>query len=306
MIIDNNLNFSIIIPTYNSEFYIRDTIQSVVNQTYNNYEIIISDDGSHDNTIELVNDILNQYSWIKVKILTGKHQGPGAARNKGIMNANYDWISFLDSDDEWFPNKLDEVSKYILHNENTDLVAHNILEIYEGKKFYNECHKKHDSEVDLFLSLFRQNSLMTSAVTVKLDYLKKVDLFDPSLLTAQDYDLWLKLAKLPGFNIGFIDKPLSNYLVRDDSVSNKINTWLNCRLRIGNKHYNYLKNNCNHALKEKLRYDGDVYASVGVRLLRNDNITIGIWYILKGLIIYPFRMDKLYVLKRLIIKYLKC
>ena len=90
---------SVVIPTYNSENFIAKTLETVFLQTYNNYEVIISDDGSSDNTVEVVKAVFDKYGHRENKILINSHEGAAAARNRGIEVANGDWISFLDSDD---------------------------------------------------------------------------------------------------------------------------------------------------------------------------------------------------------------
>ena len=106
---------SVIIPTYNSENFIAKTLETVSSQTYNKYEVIISDDGSTDNTVGVVKSFFVKYPFRNNELLINEHEGPGAARNKGIENARGDWVSFLDSDDIWNHNKLERVVRYILY-----------------------------------------------------------------------------------------------------------------------------------------------------------------------------------------------
>ena len=104
--------FSIICPTYNSETFIKKTINSILDQNFLSYEIIFSDDGSSDKTI----NILDYYSKlfrrknINCIIIQNNHYGPGYARNRALEKANFDWISFIDSDDLWTHDKLQKVN----------------------------------------------------------------------------------------------------------------------------------------------------------------------------------------------------
>src|SRR5690554_4575467 len=109
---------SIITPTFNSEKYIQQTIQSVQNQTYQNWEMIIVDDCSSDNTIQIVEDIQNTEPRI-ILIKSDKNSGPAVSRNKGIEKAQGKYLTFLDADDIWFEdfiqNSIDTIQKTGIH-----------------------------------------------------------------------------------------------------------------------------------------------------------------------------------------------
>ena len=97
---------SVVIPTYNSSETILSCINSVFSQTYNNIEIIVVDDGSTDTTIKLLSDLIIGHEE-KIKLVTQVNAGPSCARNNGISHAKGEYIAFLDSDDEWYPNKIE-------------------------------------------------------------------------------------------------------------------------------------------------------------------------------------------------------
>ena len=100
--------FSIICPTYNSSKFIEKTLNCILSQKYKKFEIIFSDDGSKDNTVEILEVYKSKFKKmdIEVKIIQNTHVGPGHARNQGLKLAKYQWISFLDSDDLWHEEKL--------------------------------------------------------------------------------------------------------------------------------------------------------------------------------------------------------
>lgn len=107
--------FSIIVPLYNKAHTIERTISSVLDQTYQKFEIVIIDDGSTDNGVEVINKL---FSDNRIRIISQANQGVSAARNTGIINAKNEWISFLDGDDEWLPDYLENVFQTIsLHQE---------------------------------------------------------------------------------------------------------------------------------------------------------------------------------------------
>src|SRR3990167_6918473 len=104
--------FSVVIPTYNAEQYIENTIRSVLAQTHPSYEIIVSDDGSEDQTSRLIWALAEKNSHKTIKLLFGSHQGPGATRNRGIEAAKGEWIAFLDADDFWYAHKLEILAEH--------------------------------------------------------------------------------------------------------------------------------------------------------------------------------------------------
>ncbi len=107
----NNTFFTVIIPTYNRLELLKDAIQSVIDQTFSDFELIIVDDQSTDNTKEMVCSFCDE----RIKYFLNDHvKGPGGARNSGIFRAKGEWIAFLDSDDIWLPKKLDLIHEKII------------------------------------------------------------------------------------------------------------------------------------------------------------------------------------------------
>ena len=107
---------TIICPTYNSSNFVEETIESIVKQDEVIDEIIFSDDGSNDDTLTTIENFMSKYNEINYRLIKNTHKGPGAARNKAIKHANYDWIDFIDSDDIWKKNKISTMKKYIDQN----------------------------------------------------------------------------------------------------------------------------------------------------------------------------------------------
>ncbi len=218
----NNLSFSVICPTYNSANYIKKNISSVLNQKYQNFEIIYSDDGSTDKTVEILREHEKYFvqKKIGIKILINSHKGPGAARNKGIESSRFNWISFIDSDDQWTENKLERVSGSIEQSKNCNCVVHNeIFKKKNGKEIkfnYKKLYKPHKS---IFKQLFLKNFLSTSSVTLKKKLIIGANFFDEELENAQDYDLWLKIGD--NFNFHFIDEFLGFYNERENNITSR-------------------------------------------------------------------------------------
>jgi glycosyltransferase involved in cell wall biosynthesis len=282
---------SVIIPTYNSGNFIAKTLEKVFSQTYNNYEVIVSDDGSADNTVGVVKSFFLENPSRKKALLINKHEGPGAARNKGIVNASGDWVSFLDSDDLWSHNKLERVVGYILENEGVDLVCHSVIVIEGPKENLMDPSKYFNNKIDPFLSMYRENCLYTSALTIKKSILYQAGLFDNILPSSQDYDLWLRLGLIDKIKMGFIEDPLSTHILREGNISSNVEIRLQCMLEISRKYYAELKKVSKVPKIERTRFEGRIYSSVGLKLLRRKNIAKGIYYLFIGLLKWPFRYD---------------
>lgn len=200
---------SAIIPSYNSAVYIKDAIESILSQTYKNIEILIVDDGSIDNTRDVVVSYEKLYPG-KVRYLSQKNQGPGIARNNGIANANGEYIAFLDADDMWEVDKI-KVQVESLESSETMHISHtDFVYMYKGgiikpSEYSNK--KKKNFSGDIFFSLFRENFIRTSTVMIKKDTFNQAGGFDPDLFMSEDYDLWLRITKGRSV-VSYIDKPL--------------------------------------------------------------------------------------------------
>jgi glycosyltransferase involved in cell wall biosynthesis len=210
--------FSIIIPTFNSSKYIKNTLESVINQTYKNYEIIIVDDGSIDNTKNVIYEFFKSANNIKYRLIEQKNSGAGSARNNGINNAKFDWIAFLDSDDLWEFDKLKRINDYINQNKNYNFFCHNESFIMlNGTKSINDYSKKFNYKKSLTTQLFKNNFFSTSAVVVSKKILINYYGFDNSFKSAQDYELWLRMS--PSLNVVFVKEVLGTYVMRDGNIS---------------------------------------------------------------------------------------
>ena len=115
------INFSIIICCYNSEKYIKDTLRSISDQVYSNYEIIIVNDGSEDNTSTLVKEFIKENNNLSVKYIYIQNNGLANARNIAVNNSKYEWIAIIDHDDIWLKNKLKIQAEEILRHHSKKL-----------------------------------------------------------------------------------------------------------------------------------------------------------------------------------------
>lgn len=206
---------SIIIPTYNRSFLLDRAIKSIINQTYQNWEIIIIDNNSTDDT-DLV---LEKYKEEKIVVKKINNEGIIAkSRNLGIKFAKGKYIAFLDSDD-WWENKKIQVCMQMFENSNIDLIYHNCFISGKNKKKRSNCRKLNFNHYeDLVVN---GNTIITSSVILNIKNITENLFFSEEIKKTgwEDYDLWLRLAKL-GCKFSFIKKCLGNYHFGDDNFDN--------------------------------------------------------------------------------------
>lgn len=185
---------SVIIPAFNSEQFIVQAIESVFFQTYQNFELIVVDDGSRDNT----RNILENYKDTKnISLISQKNQGAAAARNAGIKSSRGDYISFLDSDDVWLPRKL-EVQKKCIESKPKIGVVYSDWSTFDENGIIEEnfplSRKLPRPSGDIFNELIGSCLLSTITVMIKKEVFNDVGYFDEHLVRGEDYDLWLRIA----------------------------------------------------------------------------------------------------------------
>lgn len=225
---------SIIIPTYNREEYIVRSVQSILQQTYDKYEIIIVDDGSTDHTEQIVRKLAEEEKRIRY-IKLEENQGVSHARNVGIEAAQYDYIAFQDSDDEWLPNKLElQMQLMSESSEETGLVFCRMSGIDRDGKNRFVCPdwsiEKEILEGNIFLRLLRANVIGTPCMLVRRKCLEKVGGFKESLTCLEDWEWVLRVAK--NYRIGFIDEILVEVHKLPGSVSMNVVGYLITRCYI--------------------------------------------------------------------------
>ncbi|MDP2924600.1 MAG: glycosyltransferase [Candidatus Omnitrophota bacterium] len=180
--------FSIIIPTYNREKFLKIAIRSVLEQSSDDYELIVVDDGSKDNTKKLFDDLGDK----KAKYLYQRHQGVSSARNKGIAKAKGEFICFLDSDDRFRHNKLEITYQYIKKYPEYKIFHTEEIWYRRGQLLPQKIyHKKPTGFV--FESAAKLCSISISTAAIKRDIFNEIGLFDETMPACEDYDFWLRL-----------------------------------------------------------------------------------------------------------------
>jgi len=201
-------NISVVIPSYNSAAYLADAIDSALNQTLAPLEVIVVNDGSTDETAQL----LERYRG-RINPISQENRGLSAARNRGIAAAQGDLIAFLDADDIWLPEKMEKQLGCLEEHPQAALV-HSQLYYWDtqtGERTIQRHRGRHEYTGRCYHRLFFQNGVIPSTMIVRRECLAKVGGFDEEIRrpTCQDYDLCLRIAR--HYEFGFVDEPLILY-----------------------------------------------------------------------------------------------
>ncbi|SNB11619.1 Glycosyl transferase, group 2 family protein [Flavobacterium psychrophilum] len=212
--------FSIIIPLYNKENYIEYTLKSVLNQSFIDFEIIIVNDGSTDNSEQIV----FQFNDKRIHYFHKKNEGVSIARNFGIEQAKSDFICFLDADDFWYENYLEIMQTYI-EKFSTYKVFSSAIEIETSKTIFPAQYsikKNADFEIiNFFEASEKECAIWTSSSVFHKSIFKKTGVFDPNIKISEDTDLWIRIGLQ--YPIVFIWKTIARYVYDEQSVSRTSN-----------------------------------------------------------------------------------
>ncbi len=221
---------SVVLPTYNRASLLKRAIKSILNQTYQDFEMIIVDDGSTDNTENVVKGFGNE--GIRY-ISHDNNRGAGAARNTGIKVARGRYIAFLDSDNQWLPEKLEKQMQFIQHK-TEDVVVYTDYWDWENRR-HMLSHRKIQKDGDIHDILLEDNFIDTSTVLVSKECLHKAGLFDETLPRYQDWELWIRLSKY--YRFVYLDEPLAKVHFTPGCITSNDEALLPARRIIFEKHF---------------------------------------------------------------------
>ncbi|MFG6686200.1 glycosyltransferase family 2 protein [Mariniflexile sp. HNIBRBA6329] len=233
--------FSIVIPLYNKETFIKSTLKSVLQQTFQDFEIIIVDDGSTDNSYQIVSSLNNE----KITLIKQENQGVSVARNFGVQKAKANYIALIDADDIWYPNHLFELKKQM------DLFPEAGLYCNNYEVFHNEkvCKKatfnfSYDTECLIVLDYFKASIInsvaWTSAVGFSKEAFNKLGGFNTNYKTAQDLDLWIRFAL--NYKVSF-----------NPTITMSYKFYIGNSLSKNEKNYNYIRYDFINSYNEKAK-----------------------------------------------------
>ena len=275
---------SVIIPTRNRAAFLQAAIQSVLNQTFQDFEIIVVDDASEDHTSAVIR------SFTEPRIRYLRHEssrGQGATRNAGLHQALGEYVALLDDDDEWMPQKLEkQVALLDGSPSKVGMVYTGIcrIQVY-SKRVINRLVP--DKRGSLFEEICKRNFIGgCSSVMLRRACLEKIGWFDERLASAADYDMWLRISK--EFDIEYIREPLVLYTVHPNRISTNYESKVRGLEAVLHKHGRYL------ALDSK-NYSRR-YFVLGMNYCLNGNAKEGRGALLKAIRLYPFAVRPYYYL----------
>lgn len=285
---NNNTIVSVIIPTYNRAHLIERAIQSVLNQSYQNFEIIVVDDGSTDNTKEVVKKLQKKDRRIKY-IQHNNKRGGSAARNTGIREAKGKYIAFQDSDDEWLPGKLEkQIEVFKRQPAEVGIVYSDMWRICGGEKIYwnSPVIKPKDGAIysqalDRFLETGKGIGIQSAIV--KRECFNTAGIFDESFRRFIDLDLFIRLSKYYYFY--HINEPLVNYYSTGKGISTNDKALIEAYELI-------LKKYSSDIVKNKRTF-AKYHYWVGNTLCQNDKMAQGRAYLLQSVKLYPLNIKYL-------------
>ncbi|MFQ5700789.1 MAG: glycosyltransferase family 2 protein [Acidobacteriota bacterium] len=210
---------SVIIPTFNREAVLREAIESVLEQTYTDLEVLVVDDGSTDGTRRMVGERFRDAP--RVRYLLMENEGQAAARNRGIRESRGELIAFLDSDDLWLPEKLTLQVDRLDRTPGAGMVfCDRIGEAGKDRATTRFQQKGFKGDTSLRGILENGFPFATPSVVVRRKVLEEVGAFDDSFTVAEDWDLWIRV--LAHSTATYVDKPLVVVRRRSDSISQSL------------------------------------------------------------------------------------
>lgn len=220
---------SVIIPTYNRERTILRALQSVLEQTYSNIEVLVIDDGSTDSTADIVNSISDK----RMKyIVLEKNGGPSNARNVGVEMASGEWIAFQDSDDSWHIDKLEVQMAYAKeHLDYSMIYCMYNMNFTDGRTITVPSQPLPEvMEGEMIQTLLARNVIGAPTVLIKRKDFLSVGGFDTSYKALEDWEFVIRFAMT--YKIGFISKPLMDCYMLEDGVSSNMGAYFEARCKM--------------------------------------------------------------------------
>jgi glycosyltransferase involved in cell wall biosynthesis len=266
---------SIIIPTYNRADLIGRAVNSILKQTFTDFEIIIIDDGSNDNTPEIIRGFHDpRIKYIRLE----QNIGAAAARNMGIREAKSDFIAFQDSDNEWFEDKLEkQMNAFSRASEKVGVVYSGIWRIGAGGKVYVPSDRRkggaYKKKGDIHSEILMSNFIDLSAAIVRKECFSKVGGFDEKLPCMQDWELWIRMSK--EYEFEYMDESMANVYYTGDSISVDPDRLITAYEYILVKHFD--------KFKEHKRTLSRQYAYLGDLLCERGDMTGGRSYFIKAM-----------------------
>ena len=261
---ENRISFSFVIPVYNVEKYLQECVESIIIQDYQNFEIILVDDGSTDNSSKICDELKQKDS--RISVIHQQNQGLSGARNTGIINAKNDFIIFLDSDDYWLYNGALKAIADCIEKNNADLIIWNSIKFLDGNtieienaRFINYSVRKYEPKNEIIGEYVYRACAWDKAI--KTEIIKKNNLNFKMGDISEDVE-WCAdlLSVVDSFN--YLDMPINAYRQRLGSIT-KFNPDKSVPFVL--KHLEYLKSNSSTQTilgKNLLAYTAEQYVNL--------------------------------------------
>jgi glycosyltransferase involved in cell wall biosynthesis len=270
---------SVVVPVYNTEKYLRACLDSVINQTFQDFELIIVNDESPDNSLDIIQDYYNKYPD-KVVVIVQNNRGLAGARNSGIDSANSKYIAFLDSDDLWLPEKLE---KHVSHLESNPSVGIS----YSWSQFINEEGELLNAYITsktknvTVSDLLCKNPLGNgSTPIIRREIFEQAGVFDESLRQSEDLECWVRIASTTNWSFEGIPEVLTLYRINNQSLSANVikqhQSWLKAVTSIGKYNLPLLLENYSLAKAYEHRY-------LARQAIRVNNPKLALMFLINGL-----------------------
>ena len=276
---------SVIIPTYNRAGYLREALDSVVSQSLVPEEIIVVDDGSTDDTPDVVEVYRPRVSYVRHH----QNRGIAPARNSGLNAANGDVIAWLDSDDLWEPDFLMTVVSLLSEDETLDGAYTGITMINkEGTSL--GVSTRTESLNDLYDALVRDCFLATPAVVARQICYEQVGGFDPQFRISEDYDMWLRLSKR--FRLVGIPLPLVRIRVHPSNTMADTDTLCKARLTLTQKHFGQLGESARDLTGASRAAYGYAFRSIGLKYIESGQPSKGWRFLEQAAELHPEILER--------------
>jgi glycosyltransferase involved in cell wall biosynthesis len=266
---------SVITPTYNRPGLLKNSINSVLSQTYSDFELIVIDDCSSDNTP----GVLEGFQDERLKVIrNSSNKGIAAVRNIGVASSQGKYIAFLDDDDEWLPDKLEKQIRIMEDgSESLGCVYSGCLTTGpDGSEIVSTSIPRYRNKV--LNELLLENFITTSTTLVKKSSIEKAGLFDEDIPYGEDYDMWIRIAE--DFRFDFAPEPLTKYRIHPNSITKNYAKVINGIAKILSKHRSLFARN-------KRAY-GNHLLLLGVLYCYSGKTGEGIKTFMRAIQAYPF------------------
>lgn len=293
----SNPVFTVVIPTYNYAHYLKKALGSLISQTYPHWEAIVINNYSTDDTEAVVAG----FNDSRIKLINFRNNGIiAASRNEGIAAAKGEYVAFLDSDDFWYDNKLENCLNFIKKN-NIDFIC-NGEHLYENGKIVATWLQSASRKVSYLRLLLFGSRIATSAVTVKKKILDDVGYFstEAKINTAEDFDLWLRILK-KGYSFKFLSEVLGGHLRHNASQSSAVQKNFNAVKSVVDSHLAQIENSFFRKVFGLQTYSVIYYAASRQYLLLPEHYQLSLKSIFTAIGYNPLRVKNYIILGQILL-----